>query len=199
MSVNKFINGELKMVAGLTPGGDGNIQYITQEEYDALPDDKYENNIEYHITDGGINNATASNVEYDNTTSGLNATTVQSAVDELKEDLNKLGATQATEIITQSVASSSWVKLVDLQLESGSYVIIRKAIATFPSDKPSKLLVSDTSSATGYGYCTAYGSGSVGANVLSVGGSNKLISLWVRHDAGTNIDISGFISVIKVG
>ena len=66
------------------------IEYITQENYDALPEDKYTNDIEYHITDGGISNVIASNIEYDNATSGLEAINVQNAVDELKENVNTL-------------------------------------------------------------------------------------------------------------
>lgn len=69
---------------------DYKIEYITQEDYDALGEEKYENDIEYHITDGGINNVIASNIEYDNATSGLEAINVQGAVDELKEDVSTL-------------------------------------------------------------------------------------------------------------
>ena len=63
-------------------GGNNNIVYLTQAEYDALPDSKYSNNVEYRITDEGIE-GTASNLSYDNTESGLQALNVQTAIDEV--------------------------------------------------------------------------------------------------------------------
>ena len=64
------------------PSGASNIVYLTQEQYDALPDDKLTDDIEYRIMDEGFE-ATAVNVGYDNSKSGLSAETVQEAVDEL--------------------------------------------------------------------------------------------------------------------
>lgn len=153
MSVNKFINGELKMVAGLTSGSgscdcdekiftgtaaeyeaqkdiiedgtiiniiddledgtlidvevlnrvsdleedveniktnNGNIQYLTQEQYNALPDDKLTNGIEYRITDANASESIASNLAYDNTHSGIEAVNVQGAIDKLSDSLGTL-------------------------------------------------------------------------------------------------------------
>ena len=68
-------------------GGSGDVRYIKQAEYDALPDSKYTDNIEYRITDAGINGVSASNVKYDNSATGLDATTTQQAIDKLNESL----------------------------------------------------------------------------------------------------------------
>ena len=64
------------------PSGASNIVYLTQEQYDALPDDKLSDDIEYRIMDEGFE-ATAINIGYDNSKSGLFAETLQEAVDEL--------------------------------------------------------------------------------------------------------------------
>lgn len=66
--------------------GDNAVE-LTQAEYDALDDSKLTNNVEYRITDAGINEATASNVSYDNSVSGLEATTVQGAIDKTHDGL----------------------------------------------------------------------------------------------------------------
>ena len=71
-------------------GGGDNIVYLTQEAYDALSDDKLTNNVEYRITDVGVNDAMASNIAYDNSESGIAALNVQGAIDKVNSDLNKL-------------------------------------------------------------------------------------------------------------
>ena len=85
----------LKRVADLEDAvanfeGVDNAVYLTQEQYDALPESKLTDDVEYRITDAGIENVSASNVEYDNAVSGLGAVNVQGAVDELKEDVSTL-------------------------------------------------------------------------------------------------------------
>lgn len=71
-------------------GGSGDIMYLTQAEYDALPDTKLSDNVEYRITDASIEAAKASNISYDNSFSGLDANNVQGAVDTLTESLEEL-------------------------------------------------------------------------------------------------------------
>lgn len=66
------------------------IEYITQEQYDALPESKLTDNVEYRITDKGIDSVSASNVTYDGSASGLDAMNVQGAVDELKDSLTAI-------------------------------------------------------------------------------------------------------------
>ena len=62
------------------------IVYLTQAEYNALPDTKYTDGKIYFITDAdGTSEAT--NVEYDNSLSGLHANTMQDAIDELNQNL----------------------------------------------------------------------------------------------------------------
>ena len=71
-------------------GGVSNIEYLTQAAYDALPDTKLSNDVEYRITDSGTESVKASNVRYDNTHSMLEAVNVQGAVDELHNSLGGL-------------------------------------------------------------------------------------------------------------
>lgn len=68
-------------------GGSSNVVYLTQAEYDALPDTKLSDDIEYRITDGNIGASKASNVSYDNSFTGLKAINVQGAVDEVIDRL----------------------------------------------------------------------------------------------------------------
>lgn len=70
-------------------GGVSNIEYLTQAAYDALPDTKLSNDVEYRITDSGTESVKASNVRYDNTNSMLKAVNVQGAVDELHNCLTE--------------------------------------------------------------------------------------------------------------
>ena len=63
---------------------------LTQAEYDALPDTKYTDNIEYFITDAEP--LDASTIAYDNTTSKMTATNVQAGIDELNSNLTQTEA-----------------------------------------------------------------------------------------------------------
>ena len=58
---------------------------LTQAEYDALPDTKYTDGIEYFITDAEP--LDASTIAYDNTASKMTATNVQAGIDELNSSL----------------------------------------------------------------------------------------------------------------
>ena len=64
-------------------GGGSNTVYLKQVEYDALPDTKLSDDVEYRITDSGTESVKASNVKYDNSFTGLKAVNVQGAVDEV--------------------------------------------------------------------------------------------------------------------
>lgn len=68
------------------PGGGCNIVYLTQEEYDALPESKLTDDVEYRITDAGTPTV-ASNVGYDGSVSGIDAVNVQGAIDKVSESL----------------------------------------------------------------------------------------------------------------
>lgn len=70
----------------LAEGAGNKVEYLTQEEYDALPEDKLTNNVEYRILDSGTP-TTAHNVGYDGSASGIDAINVQGAIDDLKEDV----------------------------------------------------------------------------------------------------------------
>ena len=70
-------------------GSASDIMYLTQAEYDALPESKLTNGVEYRITDAGTM-AGAENVGYDNSKSGLEAVNVQDAIDKLDESLEEV-------------------------------------------------------------------------------------------------------------
>lgn len=59
---------------------------LTQAEYDALPDSKETDGVDYYITDEDFVATDAKAVGYDNTASGLAAKTVQVAIDEVCEN-----------------------------------------------------------------------------------------------------------------
>ena len=67
--------------------GGSNIKYLTQEEYDALPESKLTDGIEYRITDANTDSTKARNIAYDNAASGIEATSVQGAIDSVNERL----------------------------------------------------------------------------------------------------------------
>jgi hypothetical protein len=84
-----------KKLNEIEAGGSGSVVYITQEKYDDLPDSKLTDDVEYRITNEGVE-GTARNLAYDNTQSGIEAASVQGAIDELSESLeNKISATNS--------------------------------------------------------------------------------------------------------
>ena len=76
---------------GIKYVGDNSVE-LTQAQYDALPQAEKLNGTTYYITDGQ-NITTASAVTYDNTASGMTATDVQSAIDEVKGDIDEINTT----------------------------------------------------------------------------------------------------------
>ena len=90
-----------------TPGGsncDCKVEYITQEDYDALPEDKLTNDIEYRITDNNPATPSAKNMAYDSSASGLEANNVQDAIDAVDERLDNIPKFQSGIV---SIAGSS--------------------------------------------------------------------------------------------
>lgn len=90
MSVKHYKNGKLNLIAGAGSGGavEDNIVYLTQAEYDALPESKESDDVEYRITDAGTM-AGAENVGYNNSKSGIEAVNVQDAIDKLDDSLTE--------------------------------------------------------------------------------------------------------------
>ena len=76
---------------------------LTQAEYDALPDTKYTDGIEYFITDAEP--LDASTIAYDNTTSKMTATNVQAGIDELNSNLTQV---QSQIVPTASIESGAF-------------------------------------------------------------------------------------------
>ena len=72
----------------------GSAVYLTQAEYDALPDSKLTDDVEYRITDANADEPKASNLAYDNTHSGIEAVNVQGAIDEISDSLDWKSAGQ---------------------------------------------------------------------------------------------------------
>ena len=100
--------------------GSSDVIYLTEAQYDALPDSKYTDDVEYRITDAGIGEINASNVSYDNSNSGLKAVNTQSALDELSDSLkvgSDVGKTAITVINTNSnftlTDTYSWYMVVN--------------------------------------------------------------------------------------
>ena len=97
---------------------------LTQAEYDALPDSKETDGVDYYITDEDFVATDAKAVSYDNSASGLAAKTAQVAIDEVAANIGKTNAnienytlkTQitnpnllVTSVFTQSIFLSVWV------------------------------------------------------------------------------------------
>ena len=90
------------------PGGsncDCKVEYLTQEQYDALPEDKLTNDIEYRITDNNPATPSAKNMAYDGTASGLEANNVQDAIDAVNGSLEEIGTVIS---IANSTTPSAW-------------------------------------------------------------------------------------------
>lgn len=58
---------------------------LTQADYDALPDTKYTDGINYYITDAGADSITASNVGFNDSVTQLGVTTTQKAIEKVNE------------------------------------------------------------------------------------------------------------------
>ena len=113
---------------------DNKIEYVTQEEYDALPESKLTDNVEYRITDKGIDSVSASNVKYDGSASGLNAINVQGAVDELKDSLSKLPLYNKGNLT--SVVTSDYCTIGSCTYEKVGGIIILSINITTTSEVP---------------------------------------------------------------
>ena len=62
---------------------------LTQAEYDALPDTKESDGVDYYIMDEDFVATDAKAVGYDNSTSGLTRETAQGAIDEIVDKINE--------------------------------------------------------------------------------------------------------------
>ena len=101
---------------------------LTQAEYDALPDTKYTDGIEYFITDAEP--LDASTIAYDNTTSKMTATNVQAGIDELNSNLTQV---QSQIVPTASIEigenASKAYNVGDFLVKNGILYKATKAIA----------------------------------------------------------------------
>lgn len=114
------------MIFNVGAGGN-NAVYLTQAEYDALPDSKLSNGVEYRITDANVGESIASNLAYDNTYSGIQAVNVQTAIDEVNDSLNKtISADNYIEIENNWVATESGIVVATTNGADNSYLSIRR-------------------------------------------------------------------------
>ena len=101
---------------------------LTQAEYDALPDTKYTDGIEYFITDAEP--LDASTIAYDNTTSKMTATNVQAGIDELNSNLTQF---QSQIVPTASIeigaTASKAYNVGDFLVKDGILYKVTNAIA----------------------------------------------------------------------
>ena len=77
-----------KKIQDIDVSGASNIKYLTKAEYDALPDSKLTNGVEYRITDANTDSTKARNIAYDGSASGLEAISVQDAIDAVNNRLS---------------------------------------------------------------------------------------------------------------
>ena len=106
----------------LAEGAGNKVEYLTQEEYDALPEDKLTNNVEYRILDSGTP-TTARNVGYDGTASGLDAVNVQGAIDKMNDSLMNTEISEITFANTITVGANSIAKIGNLCIASFEFSI----------------------------------------------------------------------------
>ena len=100
-------------INGVTYGGGDNSVMLTQAEYNALVDaGTVDPHTTYFITDrSGEGGQYAANVLYDNNNSGLSSTNVQSALDEIVDDIGEnIPATKVNYDNTSSVLASTNVQ-----------------------------------------------------------------------------------------
>jgi hypothetical protein len=101
------------MIFNVGAGGN-NAVYLTQAEYDALPDSKLSNGVEYRITDANVGESIASNLAYDNTYSGIQAVNVQTAIDEVNDSLMTPFVDYSANILaTITTPGGSWTATKD--------------------------------------------------------------------------------------
>lgn len=86
---------------------------LTQAEYDALPDSKETDGVDYYITDEDFVATDAKAVSYDNSASGLAAKTAQVAIDEVAANIGKTNAnienyTLKTQITNPNLLDNPW-------------------------------------------------------------------------------------------
>ena len=99
---------------GITYSGGGSgcdIMYLTQAQYDALPESKLTNGVEYRITDSNPPAPTAKDMAYDNSESGLEAETVQDAIDGVNNNLESLFIIRKTSNLSMTVPASGSARL----------------------------------------------------------------------------------------
>ena len=94
---------------------------LTQAEYDALPDTKYTDGIEYFITDAEP--LDASTIAYDNTASKMTATNVQAGIDELNGKLNKF-VTEKVELGSDVILNKSSTFTITFNAAKEGYIPI---------------------------------------------------------------------------
>ena len=100
--------------------------YCTLEEYNALPDSKYTDGIDYYIKDANIMGM-ATDLGYDNSSSKLEATNVQDAIDEINESLTLTGVELIMHTITSATQQRYYISnykklLVRMEFPNGGYV-----------------------------------------------------------------------------
>lgn len=96
--------GKIKMGDGITPYSE--LPYfinqvsivLTQEEYDALPDSKYTDDVTYYITDDYLDTGVAANVTFEKTGTNLVADNVQDAIVEVNKKVTDLKSFANTKV-----------------------------------------------------------------------------------------------------
>jgi hypothetical protein len=90
--------------------GENSVE-LTQAEYDALPDSKLTDGVNYFITDTSTV-MSATDVSYKNVGSGVSASNVQGAIDELDSTIDELSA-MSTQTAGAITANSTYISAVE--------------------------------------------------------------------------------------
>lgn len=106
-------------------GGGGscecNIVYLTQEEYDALPPSKESDDVEYRITNANTSINAARDWAYDNRISKLEATDVQSAIDEVQNNVSTVSERLGGKLLWENPSPNSDFGKQTIELSSSDY------------------------------------------------------------------------------
>ena len=102
----------------------GNIEYLTQEEYDALPDTKLSNDVEYRITNANESINAARDWAYDNAASGLEAENVQDAIDEVNNSLATTRYICRGKLLSSTSGTSEGYGVATINISNGIATII---------------------------------------------------------------------------
>ena len=168
-------------------GGSGgcDIEYLTQAEYDALPDSKLTNGVEYRITDSNPPAPTAKDMSYDNLESGIEAETVQDAIDEVNESLEGISNSQTWKL----AGSANGTTAINLPSKFNELQVVVKFVYDNSNIGYSFNFIYDILENTDRIFFCGYGltPNNAGGAKITIS-KTKLIAGWICHGHNTISD-----------